>query len=171
MIKKTHQETHIVLKEKPPALIPPRHLCRALQTNEELPLKVQKLVQSREKVVNGVEVNCVALGQGSCISLSQCKTRETERWYGVRTCMISKSWTYLRSVSTNSLIILFLAASCAFAGTGVLGTSLINESIESWADMNGGDKGAGSNSSEGNISTMVVTVLTTCKTLEGVDGL
>jgi len=68
-------ETHIVLKEKPPTLVPPRHLCCALQTNEKLPLKVQKFVQSREKVMNGVEVDCVALGQGSCIPLLRNETR------------------------------------------------------------------------------------------------
>ena len=60
-------------------------------------------------------------------------------------------------------MMLFLAASWAFAGTGVLGTSPINESMESWAEISCGDNGAGSNSSEGSMSTIVVTVLTTYK--------
>lgn len=57
-----------------------------------------------------------------------------------RTCMTSRSCTYLRSVSTISLIILFRAASCAFAGTGTEGVVAVSDSVES-SGM-GGEGGA-----------------------------
>lgn len=79
----------------------------------------------------------------------------------LRTCMTSKSCTYLRSVSTISLIMLLRAASRALAGTAVLGTSLTRESIDSCGVSNCGESGGGSNISGGRRSTMVVTVLTT----------
>ena len=57
-----------------------------------------------------------------------------------RTCITSRSWTYLRSVSTISLIMLFRAASCALAGTGTEGVDAVRESVESSGI--GGDGGA-----------------------------
>lgn len=43
----------------------------------------------------------------------------------------------------------------------MFGTSPTKESIESWVDINVGDKGAASNNADGNMLTIVVTVLTT----------
>jgi hypothetical protein len=70
--------------------------------------------------------------------------------------MTSRSCTYLRSVSTNSLMMLFRAASCAF---GEL--SDVSESGDSMLDREEGDNGTGSKTSSGSLSTMLVTVAMT----------
>ena len=87
------------------------------------------------------------------------------------TCMTSRSCTYLRSVSTISLIILFRAASCAFGATVTFKAWFARESIDSCDASRGGDIGGGSKISEGKRSTRVVTVLTTYgMSRMGIDG-
>ena len=80
----------------------------------------------------------------------------------IRTCITSRSCTYLRSVSTNSRMILFRSASGPFAGVGIAGISGPMESKESWGEnAEGGEGGAASsNTSGGRRSTICVTVLT-----------
>ena len=76
--------------------------------------------------------------------------------------MISRSWTYFRSVSTISRIILFRAVSCAFTGVGTEGTSVVRESVESWDDnIAGGESGGSTNWSSDSRSTSTITVLMT----------
>lgn len=65
----------------------------------------------------------------------------------VHTCMISKSWTYLRSVSTISLIILFRADSWALAGVDTRVSA--SESNEPFSGMEGGEGGTSSKVSGG----------------------
>ena len=64
------------------------------------------------------------------------------------TCMISKSCTYLRSVSTISRTMLFRAASFEFDGAGG-GAESARESYESWEARKGGEGGASSQASSG----------------------
>jgi hypothetical protein len=78
------------------------------------------------------------------------------------TCMISRSWTYLRSVSTISLIILCRADSFAVIVVTVdipSETRVSDEDDGTKLDM--GEGGAGSKADSGSRSTMMVTVLMT----------
>jgi len=97
-----------------------------------------------------------------------CQTANSRESLLVRTCMTSRSCTYLRSVSTNSRMILFRSASGPFAGVGIAGISGPIESKESWGEnAEGGDGGAASSkTSDGRRSTICVTVLTTLTTTE-----
>lgn len=74
--------------------------------------------------------------------------------------MTSRSCTYLRSVSTISRIILFLADSCALAGVMAV-ASPASESTDSCDEMAVGEGGDISNASGGRCLTMAVTVLIT----------
>src|SRR5216684_2270784 len=68
----------------------------------------------------------------------------------VHTCMTSRSCMYLRSVSTNSCMILFHLASGPFAGVGITGISGPIESKESWGEnAEGGDGGGASSKTSG----------------------
>lgn len=78
-----------------------------------------------------------------------------------RTCMVSRSWTYFRSVSTISRMMLFLAISWALAGCGRV--SLRRLSQELLASREGDDAGGGSKASGGRWLTIAVTVLITYK--------
>lgn len=73
--------------------------------------------------------------------------------------MISRSCTYLRSVSTVSLIMLLRADSCALAGVeaNVSGS----ESKEALSRSEGGEGGSSSKASGGRWSTIAVTVFMT----------
>jgi len=55
--------------------------------------------------------------------------------------MISRSWTYLRSVSTISRMMLFRAASCAFAGAMDDVASDVGESEGSCGEARDGGEG------------------------------
>jgi hypothetical protein len=87
-------------------------------------------------------------------------THDKEQLEMIRTCMTSRSCTYLRSVSTISRIILFLADSCAFAG-GTAVASPARESRESCDEMADGEGGDRSKASGGRCFTIAVTVLIT----------
>lgn len=77
--------------------------------------------------------------------------------------MTSRSCTYLRSVSTISRIMLFLADSCALAGVRAV-ASPARELSESCDEMAVGEGGDISNTSGGRCLTIAVTVLMTWQT-------
>ena len=50
------ERTHVLGEGKPPSLLIPRQFCDALDLDEELALKVQELVQTREQEMERVPV-------------------------------------------------------------------------------------------------------------------
>lgn len=89
------------------------------------------------------------------VGASQVHRREAD---AQPTCMVSRSCTYLRSVSTISRIILFLATSFASVGWGRLSVERLSREMEVAIEVSGtwGSKALG-----GRWFTMAVTVLMT----------
>jgi hypothetical protein len=151
--------THALQEMLTPSLVRPREFCSALKPDEKFPLEVEKFVQIREEKVDCVLVDDVRLGQRVGIFLPK-NEDVNDQAIKICTCMTSRSCTYLRSVSTISRMMLFLADSCALAG-GTAVVSPANESSESCDEMAVGEGGAESNASEGRCLTIAVTVLMT----------
>ena len=50
------ERTHVLGEGKPPSLLIPRQFCDALDLDEELPLKVQELVEAGEQEMERVAI-------------------------------------------------------------------------------------------------------------------
>lgn len=158
-------ETHVVREERTPALIVPRHLRGALYADEELALEVKQLIEVGKQQVQCVLRDGVALCEclgvflyGNNSDLVLASEKRASCTLSIRACMTSKSWTYLRSVSTSSRMMLLRAVSFPVAGMD----DVVATAEGSDDGIAGEDADGSTNTSGGSSDTMWFTRSTTC---------
>ena len=123
-------------------------------------MEIEQLVEPREEEVNGVLRHNVRLGETVRVFLRPVSGRAKQQDDSIRTCIISRSFTNLRSVSTISRTALIRSASFAFVG-GDGASDSSSASNDGFSEYAGEDGGGLSNAPLGRLLTMAVTVLMT----------